>query len=177
LDLLRTILFISLPVMLLFSCTTAVKDEVVTEDEIREKFIEANKTMVQNEAEEIESYIARNKIKHEKSGTGLRYTVLHEGEGPQPTEGHNVYVEYRMWLIDGTLVYETKENEPFQFTPGRAQTIKGLEEGIMKIGKGGEVMLIVPSHLGYGIQGDGASIPGSTPLIIKARLREKISHQ
>ncbi|MCF6184979.1 MAG: FKBP-type peptidyl-prolyl cis-trans isomerase, partial [Bacteroidales bacterium] len=60
-------------------------------------------------------------------------------------------------------------NEPFEFTLGRGQVIKGWDEGISYMKKGGKATLIMPSSLAYGASGAG-SIPPYTSLIFEVEL-------
>ena len=58
-----------------------------------------------------------------------------------------------------------KRGEPFEFTLGVGQVIKGWDEGITYINQGGKGKLIIPPDLGYGKRGAGSDIPPDSTLI------------
>jgi len=79
-------------------------------------------------------------------------------------------VHYVGTLKDGTKFDSSRDrNQPFTFTIGKGQVIKGWEEGIMGMRIGGKRMLIIPSELGYGSGGAG-EIPANSTLIFEVEL-------
>ena len=48
-----------------------------------------------------------------------------------------------------------KRGEPFQFTLGKGDVIKGWDEGLLDMCVAEKRKLIIPPHLGYGDQGAG----------------------
>ncbi|MCW3094685.1 MAG: FKBP-type peptidyl-prolyl cis-trans isomerase [Chthonomonadaceae bacterium] len=98
--------------------------------------------------------------------SGLQYTDLKVGTGPSPTPGHEVTVHYVGTLPDGSQFDSSRDRgQPFTFTIGRDQVIKGWDEGVMTMKVGGRRKLMIPSDLAYGERGmpDGR-IPPNTPL-------------
>jgi FKBP-type peptidyl-prolyl cis-trans isomerase len=99
------------------------------------------------------------------TASGLKYVVLKAGTGPSPQPGQTAVVHYTGWLTDGKKFDSSKDrNQPFQFTIGQGQVIKGWDEGVMSMKKGETRKLIIPPQLGYGDRGAGGGIipPGAT---------------
>merc|ERR1712110_163967 len=55
-------------------------------------------------------------------------------------------------------------NQPFTFTIGLGEVIKGWDQGVMKMSLGQRGVLTVPSALGYGASGAGGAIPPNADL-------------
>lgn len=58
---------------------------------------------------------------------------------------------------------------PFEFKTGAKQVIRGFEEGILMMKKGGKAKLIIPSSIGYG-ENSAGEIPPFTTLIFEIEL-------
>jgi peptidylprolyl isomerase len=96
---------------------------------------------------------------------GLRYTDDRLGSGAVAQVGKTLVVHYTGWLLDGTLFDTTKtRNQPFSFTLGRGEVLKGWDEGVVGMKVGGTRTLIIPGDLGYGIRGALDVIPPNASL-------------
>ncbi|MFL5346417.1 MAG: FKBP-type peptidyl-prolyl cis-trans isomerase [Hyalangium sp.] len=108
----------------------------------------------------------------ERRESGLYVQDVQVGTGDTSTLGRKVTVNYTGWLPDGTKFDSSKNagRTPFSFTPGQGSVIDGWEEGIPGMKVGGVRRLVIPSSLGYGAQGAGASIPPNSVLIFDVEL-------
>lgn len=96
--------------------------------------------------------------------SGLQYQVLTKGNGPVATDSTEVEVHYEGSLIDGTVFDSSyKRNKPATFRPD--QVIKGWKEALTMMPEGSVWKLFIPSELGYGERGQGATIPGNSTLV------------
>jgi peptidylprolyl isomerase len=103
--------------------------------------------------------------------TGLQYEDIVEGTGPSPEKGKPVSVHYTGTLEDGTKFDSSRDrNQPFKFTIGVGQVIKGWDEGVATMKVGGRRKLIIPASLGYGASGAGGVIPPNATLIFDVEL-------
>ena len=101
-----------------------------------------------------------------KTRSGLRYWDIKKGNGFIAVEGKKVRVHYTGWLIDGRKFDSSLDRgQPFEFTLGAGQVIRGWDEGIAGMQVGGKRQLRIPPDLAYGNRGAGRMIlPGSTLL-------------
>lgn len=89
--------------------------------------------------------------------------------------GDTVTVHYEGRFFNGKIFDSTrKRNEPFQFVYGQKwQVIPGLEEAIGKMREGEKSMLIVPSQLAFGEQGNSSGlIPAFTSVVFELEIVE-----
>lgn len=110
-----------------------------------------------------------------KSGTGLEYEIIKEGNGNTPHKGQRVTVHYTGWLehqgIPGTKFDSSIDRgQPFTFIIGAGQVIKGWDEGVLSMKVGEKRRLIIPASLGYGAHGVGKIIPPHATLIFDVEL-------
>ena len=128
------------------------------------------KSDAEKELETLQSYIESNNITTEPNPSGLYYIETTAGTGAQATAGDIVDVHYTGTFLDGKKFDSSYDrNEPFEFTLGIGEVIKGWDEGIAYMKEGGKAKLIMPSSLAYGASGAG-SIPPYTSLIFEVEL-------
>lgn len=84
------------------------------------------------------------------------------GSGEEAKAGDKVKVEYTGTLMNGVKFDSSKDHEPaepFEFTLGQGQVIKGWDQGVAGMKVGGERKLTIPSDLAYGDKGQPPTIP------------------
>jgi peptidylprolyl isomerase len=97
------------------------------------------------------------------TASGLKYVIISQGSGNNPKPGDVVAVNYSAFLSNGTKFDSSVErDEPLIFTVGRGQVIKGWDEAIVLLKKGGKARFVLPPELAYGQQGVGPIPPNST---------------
>jgi peptidylprolyl isomerase len=105
------------------------------------------------------------------TASGLAEIDMVTGIGASPSPGDQVKVHYTGYLMDGTKFDSSVDRgQPFTFTIGRGQVIKGWDEGVMTMKIGGKRKLIIPAALGYGSRGAGAVIPPNAKLVFDVEL-------
>ena len=74
--------------------------------------------------------------------------------------------------FDSTL----PQNQPFVFSLGTGQLIKGWDQGLLEMCEGEMQKMVIPSELGYGERGAPAKIPGGAMLVFKVELLKIKQH-
>ncbi len=125
--------------------------------------------------EEIVQQEGTTKMARTKTDTGLEYEILQEGNGENPRPGQRVTVHYTGWLNENNepgskFDSSVDRNQPFVFTIGIGQVIKGWDEGVLGMKVGEKRRLFIPSTLGYGARGAGRVIPPHANLIFDVEL-------
>jgi FKBP-type peptidyl-prolyl cis-trans isomerase len=161
-------------IICLISCQSDKKNKTslnnLSEKEIKEKLIEANKIAAQKESIQIDGYVSRRKLDVTKTGTGLRYFIYNEGKGEKAENGKIAVVKYEVSLIDGTVCYSTKEKGVEEFIIGKDNVESGLHEGITYLKVGDKAKIIIPSYLAHGLAGDFKKIPVRSTIIYDIEL-------
>ena len=103
--------------------------------------------------------------------TGLQYFDFAVGDGARPQIGQRVSVHYTGWFTDGKQFDSSVDRgDPFGFSLGKGQVIKGWDEGVATMNIGGKRQLRVPGDLAYGPNGHPAGIPPNATLIFEIEL-------
>ena len=122
---------------------------------------------LQKDIELIKQYLSDKALTASSTASGLHYIITKEGTGGQPTLQNTVTVKYKGYLLDGSVFDETTGTETATFP--LTNLIKGWQEGIPLLKKGGKGTFLLPSALGYGPSGSG-SIPANAPLVFEIEL-------
>ena len=105
-------------------------------------------------------------------------TDLTPGTGTRAARTARITVNYTGWVYDpdkpdhkGSQFDTSIGREPFTFTLGAGEVIRGWDQGFNDMRVGGKRRLIIPADMGYGAQGspDG-SIPPNAPLVFEMEL-------
>lgn len=107
--------------------------------------------------------------------SGLKYTDTVVGKETEAVSGKTVSVHYTGWLDDKgahgkKFDSSVDRGEPFSFSLGAGQVIKGWDEGVKGMKVGGKRTLMIPSKLAYGASGAGGVIPPNADLIFDVEL-------
>ncbi len=111
---------------------------------------------------------AANNISVKDSGLIVQDTVV--GTGAEATSGAKVTVHYIGLLSDGTKFDSSVDHgQPFVFTLGAGEVIKGWDEGVVGMKIGGTRVLGIPPELAYGDRQIG-TIPANSSLFFQVQL-------
>jgi FKBP-type peptidyl-prolyl cis-trans isomerase FkpA len=119
----------------------------------------------------LQDYFAKNNIKASKTASGLYYKVDVEGKGQKANIGDTVVVNYTGMTMDGKKFDSNVDpafmhTEPFIFSVGIGQVIRGWDEGFQIFKKGSKGTLYIPSYLAYADRSpDPARIPNNAILV------------
>lgn len=103
---------------------------------------------------------------------GLKITDITIGKGLTAEKLDLVTVQYTGTLEDGSVFDSSKDpgRQPFRFTLGVGQVIRGWDQGVNGMKVGGRRKLVIPPELGYGSQGAGKVIPPNATLTFEVKL-------
>ena len=83
--------------------------------------------------------------------SGLQYWEIKVGTGDEAKEGDHVKVHYTGWFTDGKKFDSSVDaHQPYDFTLGKGDVIKGWDEGVTGMKVGGKRQFRIPPELAYG---------------------------
>ncbi|XP_046726640.1 FK506-binding protein 15 isoform X2 [Silurus meridionalis] len=100
--------------------------------------------------------------------------VLGEGQGVD--NGDSLEVAYSGWLLQNHTIgqmFDSNLNKDkfLRLKLGAGKVIKGWEEGMLNMRKGGRRLLVIPPALAYGSQGVPGRVPADSTLVFEAEIR------
>jgi FKBP-type peptidyl-prolyl cis-trans isomerase len=99
---------------------------------------------------------------------GMKVEILKQGTGDGAKVGDNIVVNYVGTLTDGTKFDSSIDrNQPFPYTLGQNQVIKGWELGLLGMKVGEKRRLTIPPELAYGSQSPSPLIPANSTLVFE----------
>lgn len=136
-------------------------------------FVQKQKTIDMQEENEIalideEVSLDQDNIKNMENENNERVSQI----------GDVLVVNYTGRLEDGGEVFDSNVDpkfnhvEPFEFTVGVGQVIKGWDEGMVGMKVGEKKTLVIPADKAYGERGAGTKIPPNATLIFDVELLE-----
>ena len=105
----------------------------------------------------------------ERTSSGLYVQDLEEGQGAVARRESRVWIYYVGWLPDGTVFDGNVGGEPFHFRLGGNEVIRGWNEGLVGMKRGGRRRLVVRPGLAYGSRARGA-VPAGATLVFQVDL-------
>ena len=105
-------------------------------------------------------------------------TELLVGTGADAAPGRRLTVNYTGWLYDpaqpeqkGRQFDTSVGRQPFAFTLGAGQVIRGWDQGVAGMKVGGRRRLVIPPELAYGsTAAGGGAIPPNSTLVFDVEL-------
>jgi FKBP-type peptidyl-prolyl cis-trans isomerase len=134
---------------------------------------------IRTEEEQIEEYIATNKITglERNADNGLRFVkTLSYPDSATIALNTTVSVTYTGKLIRNGKQFDAGTIDVNVVDPtGTASggVVKGFNDGIAKMRYGEKAIIIFPSTLGYGVTGSSTKIPAYSPLVFEVQAKRK----
>jgi FKBP-type peptidyl-prolyl cis-trans isomerase FkpA len=132
--------------------------------------INYNRGAARTEDQEIRDYTARYGWDMITTSTGLRYLIYKHGSGPAAKPGKIAIIRYRENLLNGKPVASSDSLGLKQFPVGHGEAEPGLQEAIQLMRTGDRAKVIIPSHLAFGLLGDGNRVPPGASLVYDIEL-------
>ncbi|MCQ2592299.1 MAG: peptidylprolyl isomerase [Treponema sp.] len=112
----------------------------------------------------------------DKTENGIYFKVMEKGNGKKAGKGKKVTVEYKGYLVDGTLFDGSKYfipnggHEPLDFKTGAGEMIPGFDLMVQDMEYGEVRHMVLPPELAYGSRGYPGVIPGNAYICFDVKL-------
>lgn len=123
----------------------------------------------------IRQYIDGEQIAVQPTASGLYIIPQTTNASPRIDEGDTITVHFEGRFLNGKIFDSTrKRQEPFVFVYGEKwQVIPGIEEALRTMGQGERSLLIIPSELAFGQEGNSNGlIPAFTSVLFEVEVME-----
>ncbi|HBC77234.1 MAG TPA: hypothetical protein DCZ51_01320 [Bacteroidales bacterium] len=163
--------YISLKYFIMFSVLIALISLVSCDPGIKTDDLEAK------EKQDISNFLASNDtIDFVKKSSGLYYFDLVTGTGARAETHDTAYVFYALQYLT-TQIFETNfgTTDTLKVFVNEGKTLPGFDEGITYMNEGGKSIIIAPSNLAFGTQGNLYVSP-FTPFIFQIYLVKLKKH-
>ncbi len=126
---------------------------------------DVNRYLSEKEQDILSGYVARQHLDMHQSSSGYYYQLVEQGRGAVIANGDVVRLHGRIFLIDGTPCYAYDAQHPLELRLGVYPDIKILNTALLGVKEGSKLRFVFPSHMAYGLMGDGNKIPPRSPLV------------
>ena len=168
----RILIFLFITV--LFSCTKKYQSRVTHEYDVsKDVLIEANRTIIQNEENKIDSILVHSTTIFIKDSSGIRLFIEPNNHtfDTKPKDGDNVLIAYNCVLFeDHSLINDDILIDTISFQIGYSKQMRGLNYAIKRMKTGDKAKIVIPSYLGFGMSGYGKTVPPYSTLLLNVQL-------
>ncbi len=142
----------------------------ISQEKVDSSLIGANQYLNRSEEQLIGEFIKRYHWEMQKRDDGLRYWIYEKGKGMKAHKEMVATIEFTLALINGDTCYTSKTLGPKRFVLGKYDKESGLDQGVQMMKLGDKAKFIIPSHLGFGLMGDGDKVPKKATLVYDIEL-------
>lgn len=126
------------------------------------------------QAAKIQEFIKRAQLKDVQNVQGVFKSVFAPGYGNPIKVGSHVVVNYTGRFLnnqpfDSNIDPQFGHAQPMDMEVGNGQVIKGWENAILSMKKGEKAVIVIPSDLAYGKEGN-QGIPPNSPLVFELEI-------
>ncbi|MCX8081447.1 MAG: FKBP-type peptidyl-prolyl cis-trans isomerase [Bacteroidia bacterium] len=176
LSLLKSSICVCLAANILFFISCGSEEQPVKpidHQKLKEQFIKANQHNLQRERDIIEQYIKNHLQPYRYTSKGIYiYMVKSSEKGDSIRAGDRLEVDYKIFLLDGTLCYQSEGGKPQVILVEKDHTESGIHRGLQMMKKGDRARMIIPSYLAHGLLGDLDKIPPQSPILVDISVRQ-----
>lgn len=138
---------------------------------LKKQFIKANQQIVQKENDEMDYYAKSHQMNFIQTKSGVRYYVYEaSAKGDSIKDGMEISMNFKVSLLDGTEVYNSKVLGKKTFIVGQENIESGIHKGVQYLKRGDKALLMIPSHLAHGLLGDSKKIPPQMPIVYDVQI-------
>ena len=139
--------------------------------------VKVNQEIVRVEEQFIENYIERHNLNVTKMKNGIRYEIYSKNsEGDKVESGDVVTIKYKSNLLTGRRIEKSDSLNEKRFVVAESKEIQGLHYSVLEMREGEKGIFIIPSHLAFGITGEGNKVPHSAALVYDITLKNIIKN-
>jgi len=168
----RSIILILITNLLLLSCGNNSHTQKQIKHINKKTLKGVNRILTQKDEDEMRGFARRRKWNVKLDSTGYFYEIYQHGNGTKVSDKSFVTLKYKVFLLDGTVCYNSDSTGLLRFRVGQTDIESGLDNGVRKLREGDKARFIFPPFLAHGLLGDEKKIPPRSIIIYDVELIE-----
>ncbi len=168
----RSFLYYLFVLLIIFSCRQEKKPQEKKKEWSSDHSVDFNQELTIREQIQIKLFLDHNtSLEMKLCDSGLRYMIYKNGVGKElANNGQLATIKIKISLLDGTICYETIDNDYEYFGIEKSEKEFGIHELVKYMKVGDRAKAILPSHLAHGLLGDRQNIPPQSILYLDVEL-------
>lgn len=136
-----------------------------------------NKQLKDDENKDIQIYIQNHPEDYLQTNAGFFMTRTKMNETRKVQDFDTIRFQYQVSNMEDELIYSYEDVGEQLIVMGQTSMIPGLEYGLKRMSEGEYAKILLPSVLGYGVDGDRKDIGIDQPLVIEIKLEDIVNYE
>lgn len=136
-----------------------------------------NKQLKDFENQKIQKYIQQHQEDFLQTNAGFYMTRTRMDDVRKVEDNDSIRYRYQIRNLQDSIIYKFQDIGNKTVVMGKTFMIPGIEYGLKRMSEGEKAILLLPSSLAYGVDGDREKIGTDEPLVVEITLEDIINYE